>query len=51
MKKGDIVVFAIGNDQTEYEVITDEYLFLGERVVDLQGYAGEVSVKYLKKAN
>ena len=49
MKKGDIVVFAIGNNPVEYEVITDEYEMIGEKVVDLKDYPGEVSVKYLKK--
>jgi hypothetical protein len=48
MKKGDIVIFAIGNDDAKYEVITDEYVFLGTKVVDLERYVGEVSVEYLK---
>ncbi|GAB6447230.1 hypothetical protein bcgnr5369_14720 [Bacillus cereus] len=49
MKKGDIVVFIVGNDKTKYEVVSDEYMFLGNKVVDLQSYAGEVPVEYLKK--
>jgi hypothetical protein len=49
LKKGDIVVFVFGGDQTRYEVVTDEYELLGTKVVDLQGYAGEVAVEYLKK--
>jgi hypothetical protein len=51
MKKGDIVVFTIGNDEAKYEVITDEYVFLGKKVVDLERYIGEVSVEYLKVVN
>lgn len=49
MKKGDIVVFATGDNKTLYKVITDEYEFLGRKVVDLEGYSGEVAVDYLKK--
>ncbi|MGD6876873.1 hypothetical protein [Bacillus infantis] len=48
MRKGDIVVFIIGDDLTEYRVI-DEYVYLGRNVVDLKGYSGEVGVEYLKK--
>lgn len=48
MKKGDVVVFVIGNDQTQYKVITNEYELHGRIVVDLEGYSGEVAVKYLK---
>jgi hypothetical protein len=47
MKNGDIVVF-VGNDDIKYEVITDEYVFLGKKVVDLERYIGEVGVEYLK---
>ena len=50
MKKGDIVVFSIGNNPEKYKVITDEYEFLGVKVVDLEGYPGEVAVEFLKKA-
>lgn len=49
MKKGDIVVFIIGNDKTNYTVVTDEYKFLGRIVVELEGYSGEVATQYLKK--
>ena len=49
MKKGDIVVFSIGNDKTKYTVIADEYELHGRKVVDLEGYAGEVATEYLKK--
>lgn len=51
MKKGDIVIFVIGNDQSKYEVITDEYDFRGRKVVQLKEYLGEVAVEYLKKIN
>lgn len=50
MKKGDIVVFIIGNDKAKYEVVSDEYMFLGKKVVDLQSYTEGVPVEYLKKA-
>lgn len=49
LKKGDTVVFIIGNNPMEYRTITDEYELLGRKVVDLEGYAGEVAVEYLKK--
>ncbi|MEJ1517883.1 hypothetical protein R3O67_32445 [Bacillus cereus] len=49
MKKGDIVVFIIGNDKAKYEVVSDEYMFLGKKVVDLQSYTEGVPVEYLKK--
>lgn len=49
LKKGDIAVFRIWNDKKEFKVITDEYELLGRKVVDLEGYAGEVAVEYLKK--
>ena len=49
MKKGDIVVFIIGNDKAKYTVITDEYELLGRAVVDLENYSGEVATEYLKK--
>ena len=48
MKKGDIVVFSIGNNPIKYKVITDEYELSGRKVVDLEGYPGEVAVDYLK---
>jgi hypothetical protein len=48
VKKGDVVVFVIGTDKTQYKVITDEYELHGRIVVDLEGYSGEVAVDYLK---
>jgi hypothetical protein len=51
VKKGDIVVFTTGNDNTEYKVITDDYELLGRKVVDLEGYSGEVAIEYLKRVN
>ena len=49
LRKGDKVLFASGKDPKEYEIIRDEYICSGERVVDLEGYSGEVAVKYLIK--
>ncbi len=48
MKKGDIVIFTIGNNPQKYKVITDEYELSGTKVVDLEGYPGEVAVEFLK---
>jgi hypothetical protein len=50
VKKDDIVVFVIGNDETKYKVIADEYELFERKVVDLEGYSGEVAVEYLEKA-
>lgn len=49
IKKGDTVRFNAGNEQTEYTALTDEYSYLGRKVVDLEGYPGEVAVEYLEK--
>lgn len=51
LQKGDFVVFIIGQDENVYTVIKDEYEFAGRRVVDLEGYSGEVAVEYLDKIN
>ena len=51
MKKGDIVVFVFARNPKKYKVITDEYELSGRKVVDLEGYPGEVAVSYLKKVN
>ncbi|WP_419882770.1 hypothetical protein ACN6MY_03615 [Peribacillus sp. B-H-3] len=51
MKKDDVVVFIIGNDKIKYKVIADEYELSGRKVVDLEGYSGEVATEYLKKVN
>jgi hypothetical protein len=34
-------------DDTTYNVITDEYEINGVKVVDLEGYSGEVNIEYL----
>lgn len=55
IKKGDQVVFIINNRDSNqvYKVISNEYQFEGKgrKVVDLEGYLGEVAVEYLKKVN
>ncbi|MES9681770.1 hypothetical protein ABWK22_02395 [Gottfriedia acidiceleris] len=51
MKKGDIVVFVIGIDKTPYELTSDVYELEGRKVVDLEGYSGEVAVEYLEVVN
>ncbi|WP_176220897.1 hypothetical protein [Cohnella massiliensis] len=49
LKKGDQVVFIIGNDKTIYTVASDERTLYGRKVVDLKDYPGEVAVEYLTK--
>jgi len=48
IKKGDQVMFDIGDDETVYEALTDSYIRGGVEVVDLKGYPGEVNVAFLK---
>lgn len=47
IKKGDSVIFRIGQDTTTYTALTDEYERDGKQVVDLEDYDGEVNVEYL----
>jgi hypothetical protein len=50
LKKGDKVMFSIGFSTDIYTVISDEYeLEKDRKVVDLEGYSGEVATEYLRK--
>lgn len=49
MLKGDTVKFNIGTDDILYKLITNPYDMFGRKVVDLEGYSGEVAVAYLDK--
>lgn len=51
MKKGDKVVFNLGGvDATVWTVSSDEFVLDSVTCVHLDGYKGEVNVKFLKEA-
>lgn len=53
LKPGDEVYFKIAGRQFSpvYKVKSEEYQYFGKgrKVVDLEGYQGEVAVEYLEK--
>lgn len=49
IQKNDMVIFNIGLDKKVYKAITNEYELGGIKVVDLEGYPGEVNVEFLKR--